>query len=815
MSPLTPQQERVVAHDKGPALVFASAGAGKTTTMTARIERLVRQRLFRPGEILATSFNRDAADAIRRNLKRRGVDGVQVQTLHGLGYGIVRQAGKLGLLPAAAENNSGFDPSTGSGQRGLERRILWAALDEARRRKVEYTAELNRLDQDDFLSFVSRSKGNLAYADLSRAELSAAARRIASQASPPAERPWYLPLFRLYEDVRRSRGWISYDDMISSAWELLMAHPGLCKAVQSAYATLLVDEFQDVNLAQAELVETIARPHGNLMVIGDDDQTIYEWRGAQPRFILDFEKRHKAKVYFLEDNFRCRASHVALANAVIVYSPQRSPKSVRLTQGFDGETVLHRPADEAAQGQAVVEQVQRALRDGRRPGEVAVGIAVLVRLYAQTAAIEVALLDAGIPYRVEGEQPFYRREEAAVLLDYIRLARIEADLLAGRPLSDDGVDDFARLWPRLRNRPNRYLPRAVGEEIGAWVAEKQQPLTTALRAFASRSRGKLADQMEKLAADLRWLAGQVQPESIGDRPAHGLLGELEKRLGYREELLRASGDESLGRAKAGAVDALLQLAQGQGSVERFLRFVEQLESGHQRRKGGAELVTLTTIYRAKGLEWPVVLLPGLSEGTLPYARGESIAEERRLLYVAITRAQDRLHLFAPADRPLSRFLQEADAETVLAQVGGIRHALSLPPTRWDVDELQAVAGTAKGLGFYSFFAFWWSGDELYRQQMAQAILARLSLSGEDRRFWQALAEGKTPAALPGLAAPVSTLSLSKGRWSLPKGRRSKTKNSPPSRTRPRFQRTRQTGQAWRREIGAFFTALRRLLGKRN
>lgn len=788
MLSLTPQQQLVVAHNRGPALVFATAGAGKTTTMTARIERLVRQRVFAPREILATSFNRDAAESIRRSLKRQGVEGVQVQTLHGLGYGIVRQAARAGLLPAGAEGKGGFD--------GADRRILWAALDEARRRKVEYRDDLNRLDQDDFLNFVARSKGNLAYADLTRAELSPDARRTASQAQPPEDRAWYLPFFRLYEDVRRSRGWISYDDMVTSAWELLMAHPGLLKSVQSAYACLLVDEFQDVNLAQSALVELIARPHRNLMVIGDDDQTIYEWRGAQPRFILEFEKRHKAKVYFLEENFRCRAGQVALANAVIIHSQARSPKSVRLTRGFDGETVLHRPADESAQAAAVVEQVQRGLRDGYRAEQ----MAVLVRLFAQTAPIEAALLDAGIPYRVEGERPFYQREEATVLLDYIRLGRLEAELLAGRPLPDDRVDDFLRLWPRLRNRPNRYLPRAVGEEISAWVAEKQQPLTTALRAFAGRSRNRGGEQMEKFAADLAWLAGQVQPQRIADRPAHALLTELEQRLGYREELLRASGDEHLGQAKAGGVDALLQLAQGQGSVDRFVRFVEQLESSHQRRKGGAALVTLTTIYRAKGLEWPQVLVPGVGEGLLPYARGESLAEERRLLYVAITRAQERLHLFAPADRPLSRFLQEADAETVLAQVGSIRHALALPPARWGADEVQAAAVTARGLGFYPFFAFWWSGDELYRQQMAQTILARLTLSAEDRRFWQALAEGSTPASAPGQATPVKK----------PRRRVPRLSNRAP-RGRPRFQRTRRAGAAWAKGIGAFFAALRKVL----
>ena len=148
-------------------------------------------------------------------------------------------------------------------------------------------------------------------------------------------------------------------------------------------------------------------------------------------------------------------------------------------------------------------------------------------------------------------------------------------------------------------------------------------------------------------------------------------------------------------------------------------------------------------------------------------------------------------------------MQEADAENVLAQVGSIRHALSLPPAQWRTDELQAVAGLAKGLGFYSFFAFWWNGDELYRQQMAQAILAGLSLSAEDRRFWQALAEGRTPAAAPGQASPVKT-----------KSRRAKRSAAATSGSRPRFQRTRRRGSEWLRGIGAFFTALRGLFPAR-
>ncbi len=270
---LTSAQQTVIAHNHGPALVFAAAGSGKTTTLVHRVERLVRAGIFPAGQILATSFNRAAAAAIERSLHQKGVRGVQVKTLHALGYGLVSEARRRGLTePDLAKSPRNPD--------GLDRQLLARTLVEARRQRLPFVDQLNGLDSDDFLDYVARCKGNLAYADLSAAQLPATA-KIASSASAPADKSWYLDLYRRYESVRRGLGWITYDDMLMTGWEMLVRHPALLQWAQAQYRCILVDEFQDVNLAQVEIIDRLSQPHRNLMVIGDDDQTIYEWRGRR------------------------------------------------------------------------------------------------------------------------------------------------------------------------------------------------------------------------------------------------------------------------------------------------------------------------------------------------------------------------------------------------------------------------------------------------------------------------------------------------------------------------------------------------------
>jgi DNA helicase II / ATP-dependent DNA helicase PcrA len=779
---LTPAQQAVVDHNQGPALVFAAAGSGKTTTMVCRIERLVQEEVFPAGRILATSFNRAAADAIEQSLRRRKIKEVQVKTLHSLGYGFVSDACRLGLFQADLERSrKGFE--------NLDRQLLNRTLVEARQQRVSFADQLNRLDFDDFLDYVARCKGNLAYADLAAAQLPKPAQKIASQAQAPAENGWYLALYRLYESVRRQLGWITYDDMLMTGWEMIMRHPQILQQRQSQIQCLLVDEFQDVNLAQVEIVDRLSQPHRNLMVIGDDDQTIYEWRGAAARFILNFQERYGAKTYFLEENFRCTASQVALANAVIHHNRERSPKQLKLTRGFHGQTTLSHHPDGRAMGEAIAGQIAALGKEGKKPGDVA----ILVRLFAQTAPIEAALMQAHIPYRVAGDLPFHQRAEVVALLAYLRLAQMEAQLLSGAPLRKEQHEIFRQAWESVANRPLRYIARSLMDSCTEEVLQGRQPLSGVLRTVAQGAPDGVRERMIQLAADLHWLAGRAS----GSPPAHPLLQELEHRLGYAEALVKESGGEALGHSRAALVHAFVGLAEGRGTLEAFVSFHQSLASA-QGSKGPA--VTVTTIFRAKGLEWPVVIAPGCNNGWLPYERGSSVEEERRLLYVAITRAQEELSLHALQSHPLSPFLVEAAAEEVLQRVGHLRQLLAVDSSQWQEQQALALAVDAKRFGFSEYIANWWPDPRrrvvaatlvaVLEQAQRTRTLTRLGLDSQDLLFWRKAAAGAT-----------ATVSPSPGR--VP---------TRPQRSQPiRWSRTRRNSQAFLASVAGFFKALRRLM----
>jgi len=270
----TSQQQAVIDHNTGPALVFAVAGAGKTTAMVHRIERLVREGVFPAERILATSFARANVRDLRAAMKQWPHCGrVHLRTLHALGYQILRQAQAQGHVRGL--RLGGEDDEEGSGGQA----ILGKTLTEARRRNVPFKKELDGLDWTDFLAYVGYCKGNLHYSHLERANLPAAAHKLATQAEPPTNLSWYLDLYRLYEEVRQSQGTITFDDMLLTAWECLLRFPPLLADVRNLYQCVLVDEFQDINLVQSELLDLLT-PQRNYMAIGDDDQTIYEWRGV-------------------------------------------------------------------------------------------------------------------------------------------------------------------------------------------------------------------------------------------------------------------------------------------------------------------------------------------------------------------------------------------------------------------------------------------------------------------------------------------------------------------------------------------------------
>lgn len=706
-----------MAHNEGPALVFAVAGAGKTTALVHRLERLVRERVFDPGKILVTSFSRMATDDFKRLLAQfPHAGGVRISTLHALGYRIGRKGAQERLLKLQ-DNPRDESP---------DRLLLNQTLRQARALKAPWAEELENLDPEDFLSYVGAAKGNLQYADLAGTNLPPEALKVASQARAPRELEWYLDLYKLMERVRQESGLLTYDDMLMTGWELLVRHPSLLKTVQGAFQAVLVDEFQDVNLAQSEMLDLITAAHRNYMAVGDDDQTIYEWRGASPRFILEFAPRYNAQKYLIRDSFRCPAPQVALAGRVIAQNQNREPKRLSLTKGFTGKVHVRLEPHTPAQAAGLASDIAGALSEGGRPQE----IAVLVRLYAQTPYLEQSLIERQIPYKVVGSTPFYERPEIQTLLSYLRLG-----LGTGNP------EARKQMWLQVYNTPKRYLTRALADAVWKGV-ERGKPLSAMLKDVASSAEERVAKRLRELVELFEWLPYAVERSS-----AHAVLESLEARLDFRRHLVRSSGFYEAGAGKAEGVQAFIDYSRDKGSVLELLAHVENLAQEHHAQDDTKERISLMTVFRAKGLEWPYVFIPDCNEGTLPYSGAKSVEEERRLFYVALTRSSRHTFLYALSNLPLSPFLKEAEYLQTLSAVERIEDALSASPETLSTAQTLALAQGAWKLGLERFLYQWWVSENaqalaakvlrLFEYAQGRGWLEGLGLTSEARAVWEA------------------------------------------------------------------------------
>ncbi|HSH04479.1 MAG TPA: ATP-dependent helicase, partial [Anaerolineae bacterium] len=716
---LTAQQGAVVAHGEGPALVFAVAGAGKTTAMVHRIGRLVTEGVWPAERILATSFGRENVTDLREALRpwpacRR----VDVRTLHSLGRDIIKEAVGLGVAEGWALDKSGEES---------DRQVLYATLARARREDVWYKHELDGMDQADFLDYVGGCKGNLLFAEGVPKGLPAEAVAIAGEAkAPSAKLDWYLDLYQLYERTRREMGVVTFDDMLVLGWELLMRHDEVLMAVAGRYDGVMVDEFQDVNQAQAAILDALVAEHRNYMVIGDDDQTIYEWRGARPTFLLSFAEKYGGKTYVIDDNFRCPAGPLVLANRVIVNNKSRRPKRLQLTKGLAGQTELVIAPDLGGMGAQVVATLERGKKEGLGWQD----MAVLVRVYAQTPVIEQALIQAEVPYWVS--QPFYERLEIQTLVAYGRLAWWEARLLAGQAVTGGMTEQAIAAWFQLANRPKRYLSKQWRNRI-ARMMRSGRALSPQLEQLAESADEKwLVESFEYLADDLSWLAGSLEGE------AAGVLRELVARLAYLDFWRESSGNAQVGAGRAASVQAFIEYARGKGDFISFMGHLKGLgEAAVGQKKGDkGDVVTLSSIHRAKGREWELVVVPGCNQETIPFGgwEADNIEEERRLLYVALTRAKGQLYLYATADEPLSPFLSEAKAGETLQAVRRLAHLLREGASAWTAGEALMVATLVREMRLERYFAQWWGESEGERREVAY-VLQRLAFGLEQAGLW--------------------------------------------------------------------------------
>ncbi|MBC7895607.1 MAG: UvrD-helicase domain-containing protein [Cytophagaceae bacterium] len=604
---LNPAQREAVLHGKGAMLVLAGAGSGKTRVLTTRITHLIEQHGAHPGSILAVTFTNKAANEMKGRIARllgREPKGMWCGTFHSIGARLVRaNAALVGRTPSFTIYDE--DDTLGAIKRMMERlkintkerppQAISHAISDAKNALVS-PEEFTTLAQDPFSKDVAA-------------------------------------VYREFEPTMRQANAVSFDDLLTLPVELLTKHERVLHAVRDRFHHILIDEYQDTNRAQYQFAVQVAGPRGNLVVVGDDDQSIYGWRGADIRNILDFEQDFPgAHVVRLEENYRSTPQILAVANAAISANTERRGKTLRTTRPA-GDTVTSVAClDDRDEADFVMGDIQarryaskgRPLRD----------FAILYRTNAQSRSMEESLRRLAMPYRLVGAVRFYDRREIRDLMAYLKLIANPAD------------DEAFR---RAIAVPRRGVGDTTVEALGAAAFLAKRPmLEMALDPFAvTPFRPAARNALEAFARMIL-----RQRELAKDAAVDAILRDVIESIGYVAHL-EAEGPEGAERIEnvreliTGAAETVVDDGGEVGltPLDHFLQRAS-LVAGVDGLDGTVDAVTLMTMHNAKGLEFPVVYVTGVEEGLFPLARSRddpsALEEERRLFYVGITRAEDLL-----------------------------------------------------------------------------------------------------------------------------------------------------------------------------
>ena len=632
---LNPTQREAVAATEGPVLVVAGAGSGKTRVLTYRVAHLIRDLGVAPWEVLAITFTNKAAGEMKERVGRLVgpmAKGMWISTFHSACVMILRrEAPRLGY----SSRFTIYDAQ--DSLRAINQVVRDLRLDPKKFQPRAIRAKISNAKNElvDYESFREQG-GNF------RHEIEA-------------------DIYRLYQEQLLRNSAMDFDDLLMVTTELFDAFPEVLDYYRERFRYLHVDEFQDTNRAQYVLVRQLGGERANICAVGDSDQSIYRFRGADIRNILNFERDYpQARVVVLDQNYRSTQTILEAANAVISHNGRRRPKRLWSELGQGAPISLFTAEDEADEGGFVAEEVGKLAREGFDLSR----IAVFYRVNAQSRAVEESFARFGVLYRVIGTVRFYERREIKDVLAYLRVLANPADGVSAR---------------RIINLPRRgigsvtigWLERfAELEEVTFFEAVRRHAENHSLAKRAHTAIDSFLSDMAKVA------------EASGAGPAAAVRAVLEE-VGYLEAVEAERTAEAEGRAEnlrellSGAEEFELAALAGEGEEPAGMRLVEQflesvsLVSDTDELDGEGGAVTLMTLHNAKGLEFPVVFIVGMEDGVFPHARAftdhDELEEERRLCYVGLTRAQERLYLSTARSRllygmstynPPSRFLRE-------------------------------------------------------------------------------------------------------------------------------------------------------------
>ncbi|MHB8629917.1 MAG: ATP-dependent helicase [Aggregatilineales bacterium] len=623
---LNTEQREAVTTEPGPTLVVAGPGSGKTSVLTRRVAYLIDQLGVAPFRIMAVTFTNKAAREMQNRIGRLVGEpqGLTIGTFHAICARILRR--EISALGG-------------------------------------YTSDYTIYDTDDQLAVIRTAMADLdidhkrtpPYSQLNR--ISAAKNELIGPGDfipniPPEKVTQRI--YTRYQEVLRQNNALDFDDLIMLPVVLFQQHPDVLARIQSRYEHILVDEFQDTNTAQYQLVRLLAGPHGNLFVVGDPDQSIYRFRGAIPHNVTQFRHDYDpVKLIRLGQNYRSHQLILDAATAVIRRNSDHIPITLTGQRSDGPKIVLREWLTEEQEARYIVDQIAEYVQQGYHPRD----CAVMYRVNAQSRSLEEAFVRAGLPYKLIGATRFYSRKEIKDALAYLRLIYNPDDSVSLR---------------RVINLPPRGLGDKTLDQLDRWAALRGESVSRALQALADGEVGPFTARAQKSLIEFATLLdGWIQAKATISAAA--LLDDVLARTHYAE-FLNDGSDDAQDRLEN--LNALRGVAHEHGAqpLGEFLEDVS-LVADADTRDDHADAPTLLTLHAAKGLEYAVVFITGLEDGTLPHQRSldddEQMAEERRLLYVGITRAKEILQLSWVARRmmygggdylPPSRFLSDLPRE---------------------------------------------------------------------------------------------------------------------------------------------------------
>ncbi len=629
LSILNERQRAAVTAGGGPILVLAGPGSGKTRVLTHRIAYLIEEMHIPPSAILAVTFTNKAA----------------------------------GEMKARVEGLSG------GAQRGLQIGTFHSTCARLLRREGERTPFGNEYliyDTDDQIAVV-----NQAISELNIDPKKWRARAMLNQISDAKNeliRPQDFKtidyagevakrVYARYQAILLDNNALDFDDLLMQMVILLQDDDDVREKYQRLFEFVLVDEFQDTNTAQYRLVQLLGKPQDNVFVVGDEDQGIYAFRGADYRNVLNFRTDFpQAKVVLLEQNYRSTQKVLDVARAVIDKNPNRTPKAL-FTDREDGNHItVHESYTEEEEARYIVDEIDRVCRKEKRDYK---DFAVMYRTNAQSRALEETFIREGIPYRLVGGVGFYRRVEVRDLLAYLRIVHNPNDTVS---------------LARIINTPRRGIGKKSYQDFTLWARQDCESMTEAFNRLLIHGENGLSGRSARLFEDFAVILRRWQEISAGNTLIE-LLDTIIADIGYwiyiREQLSDTPEQATEREENVQELRGLVARAEAEGNTLGDFLTEQSLVADVDTLADEADSVTLLTLHAAKGLEFPVVFITGLEEGLLPHIRSfedpDGMAEERRLMYVGVTRAEDHLYLtyafrrmvFGRAEANLpSRFLSD-------------------------------------------------------------------------------------------------------------------------------------------------------------